>query len=142
MKVSEQDLPRLQHRAFDCLRLLDFDDHLDAGKHLAGRGDDLRARLAIGIVVHADALSCIVLDDNVVAVRNRLPHAARHKADAIFQDLDFLRNSDAHLDCSEMGPIDTVTHGGLSALVRRKQRRAESGRASCHHGRRKIGPRV
>ena len=58
--------------------------------------DDRRARLAVGVVVHADALPRVVLDDDLVAVRHQLAHAARHEADAIFEDLDLFRDADAH----------------------------------------------
>ncbi len=103
MQIGKQDLPGPQQRALDCLRLLDLDDHVGGCKHFRGRGDDLRAAaLAIGIVVHANALTCVVLDHHLMAVRDRLAHAAGHQPDAIFQYLDFLRDADAHAGFLEL----------------------------------------
>ena len=52
--------------------------------------------LAVGVVVHADALPRVALDDDLVAVRDDLAHAAGRQADAVLEDLDFLRDADAH----------------------------------------------
>ena len=93
--------PLAEHLALDRLRLLDLDDHVGGGEHLGRRGDDRRARLAIRVVVHADALAGVVLDNDLVAVRHQLAHAARHEADAVFEDLDLFGNADAHGDFSE-----------------------------------------
>ena len=67
----------------------------------AAVGDDRRTGPAVRVVVHADALTRVVLDDHVVAVRRQLAHAARHEADAVFEDLDLFRDADAHGDFPE-----------------------------------------
>ncbi len=103
MQVGEQDLPVAQHLALDRLRLLHLDDHVGGGEHLGRGSGDFRARLAVRVVVHSDALTGVVLDDHLVAVRHRFAHAARHEADAIFENLDFLGDADAHGICSGLG---------------------------------------
>ncbi len=96
MQIGEQDLALAQHLALAGLRLFDLDDHVGASEDFGRRGDDRRARLAIRVVVHADALAGVVFDDDSVAVRHQLAHAARHEADAVFEDLDLFRDADSH----------------------------------------------
>ena len=96
MQVCEQDLAVAQHLALDRLRLLHLDDHVGCGEHLGRRRDDPRTGAAVRVVVHADALPRVVLDDDLVAVLHRFAHAARHETDAVLEHLDFLGDTDAH----------------------------------------------
>jgi hypothetical protein len=41
-------------------------------------------------------LAGVVFDDDSVAVRHQLAHAARHEAYAVFEDLDLFRDADSH----------------------------------------------
>ncbi len=57
----------------------------------------------VRVVVHPDALAGIVLDGHLVAVRDGLAHAAGNEPDAVFEDLYFLRDADAHEDLMGWG---------------------------------------
>ena len=97
MQVREEHLALAQHLAFVRLGLLDLHDHVGGGEHLRRRVDDPAARAAVRLVVHADALSGIVLDDHFVAAMNGFADAARRQSDPVFQNLDFLGHTNAHL---------------------------------------------
>ena len=96
VQVGEQHLALAQHAALDGLRLLDLDDQFGTGEHLGRGRDNARAGAAIGLVVHADALPGVVLDDHLVAMVDRLAHARRRQSHSVLQYLDFLRHTDAH----------------------------------------------
>ena len=96
MQIGEQQLAALEHGALDGLRLLDLDDHVGAIEDFCRRHNDRRARTAVGVVVHADALPGARLDDHVVPVRAHFAHALRRQADAVLEYLDFLGNADVH----------------------------------------------
>ena len=102
MQVGEQDLARaaasLRSTACGSLTLTIISA---AANTSAAVATTVRAGLAVGVVVHADALPRVVLDDDLVAVRDHLAHAAGHEADAVFQNLDLLRNADAHANSPE-----------------------------------------
>jgi hypothetical protein len=103
MQIGEQNLPRLQHSALVRLGLLHLDDHFRRLEHVARGGGNLRSGTLIVIVGHADALPRIVLDDNLVAVCDDFAHGLRRKTDPILENLDFLRNADAHQRPLRMG---------------------------------------
>ena len=96
MQIGEEDLALAQLDPFAGLRLLDLHDHVAGRKDLGrGVGDD-GAGLAVGLVGRPDAGARIGLDDDAVAGRDILADSAGGEADAVFVDLDFLGNSDAH----------------------------------------------
>ncbi len=99
MQVGEQNLAFAQHLALARLRLLDLDDHFGALEDLFRRADDLRAILHVDLVADADAIAGVGLDQHLVAVLDRLAHARRRHADAVFVVLDFLGYAYQH-DCS------------------------------------------
>src|SRR2546426_75062 len=94
-----------------------------ATRSFAWSGSGARCRYVnrtwpIRIVVHPDALSCVVLDDHLVTVRHRFANAAWHETDAIFENLDFLRHTDAHLG---IAPDFWGEAGGVARPCRRGQ---------------------
>ena len=97
MEIGKENLPRLEHAPLRRLRLLHLDDHVRAGKDLACGFHDLRAGAAVIIVVHADPLAGIVLDQHLMPVMDGLAHAGGGEADAVFQNLDLFRHADTHL---------------------------------------------
>src|SRR5262249_14292179 len=65
-------------------------------EHLRGFARDGRARGSVGVVVQADAGPRLVLHHHVVTVRDELAHGRGGEAQAVLEDLDLLRNADAH----------------------------------------------
>src|SRR3979409_2522048 len=96
MQVGKQYLSRSKHLALGSLRLLDLDDHLRLAEHLGRGGDDTGAGVAIRIVVHADALACARLDNQLMSVRMQLTRASRSESDPMLEDFDFFGNANAH----------------------------------------------
>jgi hypothetical protein len=92
----KEDLALPQHLPLDGLRLFHLHDHLGRGEDFGRRSNDRGARLAVRVVVHADALAGRCARRSPVAVRGELAHAAGHEADAVFEDLDLFGNADAH----------------------------------------------
>ena len=98
VQVGEQHLALAQHAALGRLRLLDLDDQLGGVEDLLrGREDAGAGGLVLG-VVHADAEAGLRLDRDLVSGGDELVHAGRRQPDAVFVDLDFLRDADAHRD--------------------------------------------
>ena len=110
MQVREQYLALAQHLPFAGLRLLDLDNHVGGGENLRRAVDDPATRAAVRLVVHADALPCIVLDDHFVAAMNGFADAARRQSDAVLQYLDFPGDTDAHV--ALLSSRDKVTRSG------------------------------
>jgi len=96
MEISEEHLAFAEHRALHGLRLLHLDDHVGCAEDLARRGGHLRACAYVVVVHHADSLPRIALDDDLVPLMHDLADRLRGQADAIFENLDFLGDADAH----------------------------------------------
>jgi len=111
VQVGEQHLALAQHLALDRLRLLDLDHHLGALEDFAGaRGNHRPGGPELG-VVDADAVAGAALDEDFVSGGHQLAHSRRHHAYAVFVNLDFPRNADAH-SCLPVSPTDRL---GFSA---------------------------
>ncbi len=79
------------------LRLFDFDDHVGAGEDIRRGRQHAPAGLLIGRIVEANAETRALLDHDLMAVMDKLAHAAGDEPDAIFVGLNFLRNADQHV---------------------------------------------
>jgi hypothetical protein len=96
MQIGEEDLAFAQLLPLGRLRLLDLHDHVGGREHLRRAIDNRGARLAIDVVVGADARARILLDDDLMAGADIFADRARCQADAIFVRFDFLGDPYSH----------------------------------------------
>src|SRR6185312_6851982 len=116
MQISEEDLPGSQHRALDRLRLLDLDDHFRRRVDIGRMRRDRRPFARVIVVVDADPDARTVLDDDGMAMMDELAYRARCESDAILEDLDLLRNADAHARSRQQMDAREITRGAGSPL--------------------------
>lgn len=99
MEIGVKELAFTQHRPFDRLGFLDFNDHVRLLKHVGGGCSNARAGCLVSRVVSANARTRASLDDDLVAMGDIFANRAGGQTDTIFMILDFLGASDAHV-CS------------------------------------------
>ena len=122
MQIGEQHLVLSQHGALVQLRLFDLDDQVRGLEHLLGLRHDFCAGRLVIRIGHADTGSGIGFDDHFVTVMHEFAHTRRHHADAVFQNLDFLRYADLHC-CCPPAPccLWRAEYPGFGATVLRNQ---------------------
>ena len=84
VQVGEQKLAFAQHLALDRLRLFDFDDHIGGGKDFLS---SIKQSSTGGFIVRirkSSTSACAFLDDNRVAMIDRLARSIRRHADPKF----------------------------------------------------------
>ncbi len=96
MQIGEEDLAFAEAPAFDGLRLLHLDDQRGLGEHGLGVAPDRGAGLDVLLVAIADADSGAGLDHDLMAAGGQFLDGGGDQPDAIFVNLDFLRDPDAH----------------------------------------------
>ena len=97
VQIGEEGLVFAEHGALDGLRLLDLDDHLGRGEHGLGGVADLGAGVAVVIVARTDAATGGRLDEHLVTATGQLADTGRGQSDPTLVVLDFLRNTDVHV---------------------------------------------
>lgn len=107
VQIGEEDVARLQLFPLDLLRLLDLHDHVRAGEHRVGVGDDARARLDVDVVGIAGAEARARLDDDGVAVADIFTDGGGGKSDPVFARFDLGRDANAH-DVSSKSALRSI----------------------------------
>ena len=96
VQVGVEQMVRLEHGAFNGLRLFHLHDHLSRFEHSRSRRQDGRACIGVIGVRRSNAATGIGFDVDVVSVCNEFTNAVWGQTYAIFAVFDFLRNTDFH----------------------------------------------
>ncbi len=100
MQIGEQDLAFAELHPFGGLRLLHLHDHLRPGEDLGRARGDLGADRDVVGIRRAHAGAGAGFDQDLMADARIFARRLRGQADAIFVNLDFLQDTDAHLPFS------------------------------------------
>ena len=96
VEVGKEDLTFAQLHPFAGLRFLDLYDHFRFGKNFLGAFGDFGACLFISLVASHDSCASTRLDQHLMTARNIFADSRRGQPDAIFMNLDFGGDADAH----------------------------------------------
>ena len=97
VEVGEESEVGAQVAVFGSDGLLDLHEKFGGAPDSVGRGNDVRARGAVGLVREPRSGTCPRLDQHAVTARDELVDARRGHADAAFTVLDLFRDTDDHV---------------------------------------------